>query len=59
MKTKYVSVEYIESGTFVGGEEDCFNAEIEQNKEYVVISKSDFVRMKKELKQSGCVEFTD
>ena len=41
-KIKVVSVEYVESGTFVGGEEDCFNADINNHSNYLVIKDTDF-----------------
>lgn len=50
MKTK-VEVEYLESGTFVGGEEDCFNAEISSGETCYVIKKAEYDRVHKELKE--------
>ena len=41
-KIKVVSVDYIESGTFVGGEEDCYNADINKEEPYVVIKEIDY-----------------
>jgi hypothetical protein len=43
---KYVSVEYIESGTFQGGEENVSEAGIEYGEECVVISKANFKKLK-------------
>jgi len=40
MKIKSVEVEYIESGTFQGGEEDVFKAKIEYGETCYVVSKS-------------------
>lgn len=37
-----VPVEYVESGTFLGGEEDCSIANVDSKTEYVVISKKDY-----------------
>jgi hypothetical protein len=39
MKIKSVEVEYIESGTFQGGEEDTSNAGIKYNETCYVVSK--------------------
>lgn len=45
-----VEVEYIESGTFCGGEEDCFNAEIESGAECVVLKKEIWEDIVKKIK---------
>jgi hypothetical protein len=42
---KHVEVEYIESGTFVGGEGDVFDAEIKYGEECVVLKKKDFEKL--------------
>ena len=39
---KTVAVEYIESGTFVGGEEDCYKAKINSDGNYLVIKERDY-----------------
>lgn len=39
---KTVLVEYLESGTFIGGEEDSFTARIEPGEVCVVLKKKDF-----------------
>lgn len=39
---KYINAEYIESGTFVSGEEDCYNLGLRNDTDVVVIKKSDF-----------------
>lgn len=44
---KHVKVEYIESGTFQGGEEDVSKAGIEYGEDCIVISKSTFKNLKK------------
>jgi len=61
-KIKSVEVEYIESGTFCGGEEDVFNAGVERGETCVVIKKGDFLNLKKALKliqddETGDFEF--
>lgn len=57
VETPTITVEYIESGTFVGGEEDVFNANIKTGDECVVMSKAAFVLLaadrKKEREQLG------
>lgn len=42
---KTVDVEYIENGTFVGGEEDCSRAGINDKTEYIVLKKSDYEQL--------------
>lgn len=42
---KHVDVEYIESGTFVGGEEDTYEAGIKHGEACVVVTKEDFDAM--------------
>ncbi len=50
MNIKHVKVEYIESGTFQGGEEDTSKAGINYGEECVVISKANFKLLKNGLK---------
>jgi len=42
---KYVNAEYIESGTFVSGEEDCYNLDLKPMDEVIVMKKSDFQKI--------------
>lgn len=42
---KTVEVEYIESGTFQGGEEDVFTAGIKYDESCIVVRKKDFARL--------------
>lgn len=42
---KTVQVQYIESGTFQGGEENVFNARIEYDEDCIVVKKGDFKRL--------------
>ena len=49
MKIKHVKAEYIESGTFQGGEEDTSKAGIEYGEECIVISKANFKLLKNGL----------
>lgn len=49
-KIKSVEVEYIDSGSFQGGEEDVFKADIGYDETCVVIKKRDFQNLKKALK---------
>lgn len=44
--TKPIEVEYIESGTFQGGEEDVFTAGIKYGETCVVLTKKDFALLK-------------
>lgn len=46
---KTVEVEYIESGTFQGGEEDVFTAGIKYDETCIVLKKKDFTAMKSEI----------
>lgn len=62
MKIKKISVEYIESGTFVGGEEDCFLAGIKRGDDCFVISEKELIKIEHALKaifedESGDLEF--
>lgn len=55
-KIPFVEVEYVDSGTFQGGEEDCYYLQVDENegfnhKEFVVIRKEDFEYLKKQLKE--------
>ncbi len=43
---KYIEAEYIESGTFVTGEEDCFNLNLKEDSDVIIIKKSDFKKIK-------------
>lgn len=49
-KPKVVEVEYIESGTFQGGEEDASLAGIERGESCLVIRYSDFTAMWNRIK---------
>lgn len=51
MKIKSVEVEYLESGTFVGGEEDTSNAGIERDETCYVVSKDTFKFMEECVKK--------
>lgn len=59
-KIPFVEVEYIDSGTFQGGEEDCYDLRFNQQdhnedfekKDFVVIRKEDFQYLKKQLKET-------
>lgn len=42
----YIVAEYIESGTFVSGEEDCYNLNLRNDRDVVVIKKSEFDKIK-------------
>lgn len=46
-RKKYMSVEYIESGTFQGGEEDAFHLGATSGAEFVVIRRSRYRRLKR------------
>ncbi len=52
-KIKTVPVEYIESGTFCGGEEDCYNAKIDDNQSYLVIEEGDYALLRSELRKAN------
>lgn len=45
-QTKHVEVEYIESGTFQGGEEDVSKANIDYGEDCIVIKKVDFEKLR-------------
>lgn len=62
MKIKKVSVEYIESGTFVGGEEDCSLAGIKRGDDCFVLSHQELGKIQNAINavfkdQSGDLEF--
>lgn len=62
MKIKKVSVEYIESGTFVGGEEDCFLSGIKRGDDCFVISHQELGKIQNAIDavfkdESGDLEF--
>lgn len=42
MNLNYITAEYIESGTFVSGEEDSFNLGVRNDSDVIIIKKSDF-----------------
>ncbi len=44
-KPKIVEVEYIESGTFQGGEEDVCTAGIERDETCIVMSKKEYEKL--------------
>jgi predicted GNAT family acetyltransferase len=48
---KVIQAEYIESGTFVAGEEDVYLAGIESGDECVVLKKADYDKLKKQKNQ--------
>ena len=51
MKTKIVTAEYIEKGTFQSSAEECFNADIITDIPYVVISEKNYNAMKNALEK--------
>lgn len=51
-RIKHVPVEYIESGTFVGGEENTYDAKIKRGEICVVLKKSDFKLLMDTYKQA-------
>lgn len=51
MKIIPIEVEYIENGTFQGGEEDCFDAKIHEGDECVVLSIDHYNVLMKALKK--------
>ncbi len=55
-KIPFVEVEYIDKGTFCGGEEDSYYLEYDEHREFkhkdfVVIRKEDFEYLKEQIKQ--------
>jgi hypothetical protein len=55
-KIQFVEVEYIDSGTFQGGEEDCYDLRYDETdgfefQDYIVIRKEDFEYLTQQLKQ--------
>lgn len=48
---KHIKVEYIESGTFVGGEEATYKARIKRGEICVVLKQSDFKKLLKAQKE--------
>lgn len=49
-RIKHIEVEYIESGTFIGSEEDAFkNKMTDSNTDYIVISKKDWNYIQEQL----------
>lgn len=45
MKIKKLSVDYIESGTFIGGEEDSYNFGVSDQEAYVVVRTKDLKKL--------------
>jgi hypothetical protein len=45
-RKKSITAEYIESGTFQGGEEDVSKAGIEYGEEVVILKKAEYERLK-------------
>lgn len=42
---KYIHAQYIESGTFVSGEEDCYNLDLKAHDDVIIMKKSDFQKI--------------
>jgi hypothetical protein len=45
-KINIVSIDYVGQGTFMAGEEDCFNAGVDSSEPYVAIKELDFFTMR-------------
>ncbi len=56
MTMKVVAVEYVESGTFQGGEEDVFAAEIEYGETCAVMSQKSYDELRVELDRLYAIE---
>ena len=46
---KTVKVTYLESGTFIGEEEDVYNAKIKFNEKCIVLREKDYLKLKNEV----------